>query len=315
MRAVLNRQRIAEWPWFWSFVAAIATWLAIGMIAGRGVPETLQSAAMIAPYVVIVGIGQMFVITAGNGHIDLSIPYTMTFSAYMAYGVIGGNNAMILPGLALALFCGLCVAAANVCWVFLLRIPPIVATLATGLMVQSLTLVRQSHSGTAVAPLLRQFTLGNVLGVPLLALACVALAALAAVLLHYTMFGRSVQAVGQNIRAADLAGVRTTRVVMLTYVISGVLAALAGVLLAANTGASLQMSDPYLLNSVAVVVLGGSLMAGGRSNLTGVWGGAMFLTLLVTLLNVLRVEISIQNVVKGVLIICVLALAGTKRES
>lgn len=314
MSKVLNRQRLAEWPWFWSIIAAVAAWLAIGAISGRGFFETLQSVMMIAPYVVIVGIGQMFVITAGNGHIDLSIPNTMTLSAYMAHGLISGHNEAIAAGLLLAVVCGLFVALANIVWIFVLRIPPIVATLATGLIVLSVTLTRQSNAGTAVAPMIRQFTLGNLLGVPVLAIVCLVLAVLAAVLLHHTTFGRSVQAIGQNIRAADLAGVRTTRVAMLVYVISGVLASLAGVLLAANTGASLQMSDPYLLNSVAVVVLGGSLMAGGKSNLTGVWGGALFLTLLVTLLNVLRVDIALQNIVKGVLIILVLALAGTNQE-
>lgn len=315
MNTLISRQRLAEWPWFWSFVATTVSWLAIGAIAGRGVFETLQSAAMIAPYVVIVGVGQLFVITSGNGNIDLSIPYTMTFAAYVVYGLVAGNDQAIPAGLALATACGLGVAAANIVWIFFLRIPPIVATLATGLMVQSLTLKQQSHAGTAVAPLLRQFTLGTVLGIPLLAVVCVLLAALAALILHYTVFGRSVQAVGQSIRAADLAGVHTTRVAMLVYVISGVLAALAGVLLAANTGASLQMSDPYLLNSIAVVVLGGSLIAGGKSNLTGVWGGALFLTLLVTLLNVLQVNIALQNIIKGVLIILVLALAGDRRET
>lgn len=315
MRAYLNRWSLADWPWFWSFAAALISWLVIGAIAGRGVMGTLQSAAFIAPYVVIVGIGQLFVITTGNGNIDLSIPYTMTFTAYVAYGVIGGTNDGIPLGLAMAVACGLGVAAANVAWIYFLRIPPIVATLATGLIVQSGTLTQQAHSSTAVAPLLRDFTLGQVLGIPVLAITCVVLAALAAVLLNYTVFGRSVQAIGQNIRAAGLAGVNSARVTMGAYLISGILAAFAGLLLAANTGASLQMSDPYLLNSIAVVVLGGSLIAGGKSNLTGVWGGALFLTLLVTLLNVLQVDIAIQNIIKGVLIILVLALAGSKRDT
>jgi ribose transport system permease protein len=105
-----------------------------------------------------------------------------------------------------------------------------------------------------------------------------------------------------------------TRVIIVTYLICGVLAALAGVLLAAYTSPSVDLGTPYLLNSIAVVVLGGSLIGGGRSNVIGVWGGTLFLLLLVTLLNVMNITDATQDIVKGALIILVLALMGHEKE-
>ena len=106
-----------------------------------------------------------------------------------------------------------------------------------------------------------------------------------------------------------------TRVVIVSYLICGVLAALSGLLLGIYVSPSVSIGIPYLLNSIAVVVLGGSLIAGGRSNVVGVWGGALFLLLLTTLLNVVNIAVASQDIVKGALIIVVLALVGTKESS
>jgi ribose transport system permease protein len=99
-------------------------------------------------------------------------------------------------------------------------------------------------------------------------------------------------------------------VLVVSYLLCGLLAALAGILLGAYVTPSLDLGNPYLLDSIAAVVIGGTLIAGGRSFVAGVWGGALFLILLVTLLNVLHINAAVQDIVKGILIICVLALAG-----
>ena len=128
-------------------------------------------------------------------------------------------------------------------------------------------------------------------------------------------FGRSVVAIGQNQRAAWLAGVAVPRTMASVYILSGTLAGLGGVLLSAYSGgASLDMAEEFLLSLIAVVVLGGTSIAGGRPTVAGVWGAALFLYLLVTMLNVFRVDAGVRYVLTGLIIIGVLAVAGGEQE-
>ena len=94
--------------------------------------------------------------------------------------------------------------------------------------------------------------------------------------------------VGQSERAAYLAGIPTRRITTIVYVVSSLLAAVTGLLLAAYSGgAALDMSSDFLLMSIAVVVIGGTSITGGRASTVGIWGGALFLYLISTMLNVL----------------------------
>lgn len=309
------RERSEQFPWVWSFVGAAAVWVAIGIIAGRGLGGTLTSALAISPFLVIAAIGQMYVITAGYGSIDLSLPYVITLAGFVSVGVMNGTSGSLALGFLAGILAGLAVAAANVLAIELLAIPPIVATLAVGLMAQSAASVKASHFGAEVNPSLHDFTTAKLGPVPVLALCTIAFAILAGFVLHRTTFGRALQAIGQNRRAADLAGLRVKLTLAIPYIISGILGAVAGVLVAAYATPSLDIGDPYLLNSIAVVVIGGTLIQGGRSNVPGIWGGALFLLLLVTLLGVLNVNPATQSIIKGALIILVLILAGSRKAT
>lgn len=305
------RRLAVEHAWIWSFVAAAIIWVATYIEASRGFFGTLTAALQIASFLVIVGIGQMFVITAGNGNIDLSVPGTMTVAGYFGVTVMNGHNSGLVVGLLVALAVGVVVAAANVTAILALRIPPIVATLAVGFIVQSVAFVKSNNFTADPAPALVSFVNEKVLGIPVIALVVIGLAVVAAVMLDRTIYGRSVQALGQSRRAARLSDVHVNRTLAVTYLICGVLAAFAGILLAADSGGvQLDIATPYLLNSIAVVVLGGSLIIGGKSNLPGIWGAALFLTLLVALLTLLNVSAAWQNVIKGLLIIGVLSFAS-----
>lgn len=301
---------VAANPWIWSYLAAITVWLAIVLKAERGLTGTVQSALAIAPFLVLVALGQMFVITAGNGNIDLSVGYVMTLAAFVSTDVLHLGHGPIVLGILAGLLCGIIAAAINLVGILALSIPPIVATLATGLLAQSAA-IRYSSTRTSLAdPRVSAFTGQQFAGISVLALICIALAILAALVLRYTSYGRQLQAIGQSVRAAEFAGINVTLVLIVTYLLSGTLAAAAGTLLGSYVSPSLDLGDPYLLNSIATVVIGGTLIAGGRSFPAGVWGGGLFLILLVTLLNVLGIDVATQDIVKGVLIIGVLALAG-----
>jgi ribose transport system permease protein len=304
-------------PWIWSFLGALVVWLlTLSVVEGRGGLATLSVALQFASFYVIVGIGQMLVITAGPGNIDLSIPGVMTLAGYLAMGMMGGDNAGLVAGLATGIGIGLAAGIVNVLLIRLLRIPPMIGTLASGFVAQSMAMAYSSGSTAKPAPALAQFTTAHVGGAPVIAIVFILLAIAVAQMLRRTVFGRSVLAVGQNRRAARLAGLNVNRTLGGVYVISGLLAGVAGMLLAAYSGgASLNMGEDYLLMSIAVVVLGGTSIAGGSAAVAGVWGAATLLDLVVTMLNVMRVQAGVRYVVTGCIIIAVLALAKGRRTA
>ena len=305
-------QNILNKPWIWSFVGAISVWLAtIIFTGGQGAGDIATAALSFATFTVIVGIGQMFVITTGPGNVDLSIPATIALSGVVAMKVMDVNNAMIPIGLLAALGCGFAVGVFNYSLIRVLRIPPIIATLSASFIVLS-TAIAFSH-GIKIKPpaMLAEFTTARIVGVPILAIVMMVFAFVMSVLLNRTLYGRSVLAIGQNMRAAKLAGINVNRVRFLTYVLSALLASLCGFVLAGfSGGAALNMGEEYLLASIAVVVIGGTSVAGGRANIPGIWGAAMFMFLLVTMLNTFGAGAGIRLIMTGVIIIAVITIAG-----
>ena len=162
--------------------------------------------------------------------------------------------------------------------------------------------------------MLGDFAVAKIAGVPVLTILALGLTLGMAFLLHKTRFGLSVLAIGQNLKAADLAGIRVQRVRYLTYLLSAVLAAVCGFFLAGfSGGAALNMGEQYLLMSIAVVVIGGTSVAGGFANLTGLWGAALFLFLLVSMLNTFGLPAGYRLIVTGLIIVAVIAVSGRRR--
>src|SRR5437868_12239231 len=125
------------------------------------------------------------------------------------------------------------------------------------------------------------------------------------------IYGRSVLGIGQNIRAAWLAGVNVGRIRFLTSTLSGALGGIDGALLAGYfRGANVDIGNEYLLASLAVVVIGGTSVAGGRANVPGIWGAALFLVLLLTMVNTFAVSAGVRLVVTCLVIVAVIAAAG-----
>ena len=151
----------------------------------------------------------------------------------------------------------------------------------------------------------------------MIALLVVALSVVAHVVLIRTVYGRSVLAIGQNMRAAHLAGIKVERIRAATYLMCATLAGFCGFLLAGfSGGAALNMGEEYLLSSIAVVVIGGTSVAGGFANVPGLWGAALFLFLLVTMLNTFGASAGIRLVLTGLIIIGVIvAASGGQRKS
>jgi ribose transport system permease protein len=304
------RDWLLDRAWIWSFVLVLILWLLILALShGRGGTTILTAALQFATFYVIVGIGQMLVIAAGPGNIDLSIPGVMPLAGYYAMGAMNGSDAGLVSGLAIGAGIGLAAGAANFLIIRLLAIPPIIATLATGFVTQSIAIAYSGSTAAKPAPLLSSLVTQRVFGIPVLAIVFVVVVVLVAQMLLRTTFGRSVLAMGQNARAARLAGLNVSFTLCSVYLLSGLLAGLAGVLLAAfSGGASMEMGADFTLTSVAVVVLGGTAITGGQAAPVGLWGAAILLQLLATMLNVLGVADGPRYALTGLIIIAVLTV-------
>jgi ribose transport system permease protein len=302
-------------PWLWAWLATGLVWLATAFVAGgQGGGQVLTAAFTFATFYVVVGLGQMFVITLGPGNVDLSIPATITLAGAVATKVMDTQDSLVLLGLLVALLIGVLVGCFNFLLILALRIPPIIATLSSSFLVQSAAIAYGRGLRIKPPPLLADFTTAQVAGVPILALCVLLLTAVMGVVLHRTVYGRWVVAIGQNIRAAHLAGVDVQRTRFVTYVMSAAFAALCGYLLSGfSGGASLSMGEEYLLTSIAVVVIGGSSVAGGFSNVPGLWGAALFLFLVVTMLNTYGFGAGIRYLATGLIIIAVIVAASGRR--
>jgi len=162
-----------------------------------------------------------------------------------------------------------------------------------------------------VSALLRGVSSAKLVGVPSILVLGVALVAVAAAIIKKTPYGRGLMATGQNATAAHLAGVRVGRTITIAFLTSGVLGAFGGALLSAHAGgAFLQMGEPYLLQSVGAVVIGGTLIAGGSATALGTFFGSILLVLIVTTMQVSGWSPGMQQVVQGAIVIAILAAAG-----
>jgi ribose transport system permease protein len=296
-------------PWLLSFVFAAIVLVAIVAISGQGGGGTLSLAVSLAPYLVLVALGQMLVITTGPGNIDVSVASVLSLAGFTSIWVTNATSSVLL-GLLTAVATGAAVASISVVSIAFLAIPPIVATLASGLIASSFTLALANGFTGNPDPTLHAFLNLRLLGIPVLAVVVLVVTVGVAAALRHTVFGRSLLAVGQNRRAAQYAGIPTRRTVAATYLTSGILAGLTGALLATYIAPTPDLGATYLLDSIAVTIIGGTLISGGRAVPAGVWGGALFFILLDGLLNLVGWSAAGQDVLKGLLLLAVLFLAG-----
>ncbi len=309
-------ETVRRTPWIFALAGSILLWLAMGMTTGNLSLESLLSNAVSAAFLAIPALGQMLVVTTGRGAIDLSIPGMITLSAFLTTGIANGQDGRLPLAMLAVAGAGLAVGLLNSLLVLLLRIPPIIATVAMGYILTTASLLyNEGFAAFSIAPTLTALIRNRIAGIPLMLLFIAAIAFLAHGLIRLTPYGKSLSAVGQNIEAAYLAGIRTGRVQVAAYVMSSLLAGLAGILISARVGgAFLGMGDSFMLETVGAVVLGGTLIFGGRASAVGTLTGALFLVLVSTAMQVAGLPIGSQNIIKGVIIVAVLLLVRNPSE-
>jgi ribose transport system permease protein len=244
------------------------------------------------------------ILTAG---IDLSVGSVVALTGVLCADVLVRTESVV-AAVAAGLAVGAGVGAMNGLLVTRVRIPPFLVTLATMLVVRGLAL---KHTGArtialpgSVAGRFTALSDGLVpVGVMLLVLAA------AWFVLVWTPFGRHVYAVGGNVEAARLAGIRVPRVLLGVYVLCGLLAGLAGVMVASRIGSGYPNAGEGMeLDAVAAVVVGGTSLFGGRGSVWGTLAGAFFIGMLNNGLNLHGVQHYDQMVVKGVVLLAATSL-------
>jgi len=266
-------------------------------------------------FLAILALGQGTVILTGG--LDLSVPWMIGLSGIILAGTVQGVDGALIYAVPLVLAVAVVVGTLNGLGVVALGLSPIVVTLAMNGLLQGAALIYSdgTPSGFA-APALRWLMTAKVLGVtPVIALLALFIAA-GVLLLGRTAFGRRVYAVGNSLEAARLSGVRNGRTLISVYILSALCAALVGILLTGFSGqASLGMGDDYLLPSIAVVVVGGALITGGRGHYLGMVGGALLLTAMQTMLAGTTLPFAFRSIFFGFVILAAVIALREKRSS
>jgi ribose transport system permease protein len=275
-------------------------------------PEYLLQQLKVGAFLGIIATGMMLVILLGQ--IDLSVPWTVTVGAMMAsaaaaYGPMG--EVMAIP---FGVLCGVLIGLLNGVGVAYLRIPSMIITLAVNAVAQGLMVAYSGGSSPrdSASHAMRFIATGDpIFGIPNAVIVWAITGGLAVFLLRRTTYGRAVYAIGNKESAAYLSGIPTQRVVMITFALSGALAALGGVLLAGYGGKAAQsMGDAYLLPAIAAVVLGGTSILGGRGNYLGTVAGVILITLLQSILSVVQMAEFGRQIIYGLVIVAMLLLYG-----
>jgi ribose transport system permease protein len=197
--------------------------------------------------------------------------------------------------------------------VTLLRIPPLVMTLGMlGVLQGLLVVVRQGIPSGRAAPGLSQFvTQPFLFGLPGIIWLWIAIGLFMAFLLHRTVFGHRIYAIGSNEQAAYMAGVPVKLVRIATFMLSGVFAAIAGICLLGYSGSSFaNVGEAYMLPSIIAVVFGGTSLAGGKGGYTGTMAGAVMLTILQSILTTINIDESGRQMVFGATLLVLMLFYG-----
>jgi ribose transport system permease protein len=327
LKSLLNRLDRATTIAFGCILLLLATGAIIepSFLTSDYLLQQLQTASFLG----VIATGVMLVILLG--HIDLSIPWTISIGGMMATAATGffGESLGSLLAIPFAISCGTVIGLINGVGVAYLRAPSMIFTLGMNAVAQGLMVF---HTGGFAPqdrgiPLMRELAAGRFIpGIPNPLLIWLAVGAATVFLLARTSLGRQIYAIGNKERAVFLSGVDTRRVLIICFAISGSCAAAGGILLAGWANRSYQaMGDPYLLPAIAAIVLGGTNVLGGRGNYAGTVAGVILITLLQSILSVLQPQLFMaelgfkmpaevfRQIVFGIVIIGMLLLYGRER--
>lgn len=297
----------------------LVAWVLLGVVVtvGLSLSATFRSGPVLvetlkgATFVGIASAAQFFAVVGGG--IDLSVGSVATLSGMMAAVIMNGHDHGIALAVLASLGIGLVVGTINGLLVNFLKIAPFIATFGMYYILQGVGYTYSVEPVGHAAPSFYNLYVNTLGGIPVLLLMVAAFWAICWYVARQTAFGKHLYAVGGDRDAARLAGVRTTRVSIASYVLCSVIAALAGLLELTQTGVGApDLGATLLLATVTAVVIGGVSLFGGQGSVVGVLGGALVVGFLSQLFDTLQVSAFYQQLIEGLIILAALGIYRQK---
>jgi ribose transport system permease protein len=300
-------------------LAALALLMVIGLVTkpeNFATSDNLVSILALASTIGVITVGMTFVITGGG--IDLSVGAVMALASVWATTLATQSYGPVVMAIC-ALLVGTGVGLVNGFLISYGRIVPFIATLAMLVAARGLAQRMSDRKTQLLRPendAIESLSTTRVLGLPLVVFIFAAVAVVGWLLLNRTTFGRRTFAVGGNPEAARLAGIDVRRHTLLLYTLSGLCCGIAAIIIMARTttGSSTH-GDLYELDAIAAVIIGGTLLTGGRGTLFGSILGVLIFTVITNLFILNGLQTSDQLIAKGVIIIVAVLLQRRGLES
>lgn len=293
-------------------------WVAVAflyLISGVLSPDTFKMAHIlnifqITAFLGLVVIGQTIVVLTGG--IDLSVSGVIMATNIVVCLTMNGKDENILIAVLLCIVLGIIVGLINGLLISRVKIIPLIVTLAMNSILFGASLLYTGGMPKgSVSDGFAQIGQGYVIGLPWTMVIWILLTVAAKLLLSNTVLGRKIYAIGANPRSAYAAGTNVKNTIVMAYILSSLSAVFTGLILTAYINLpSFGIGDPYSLNSIAAVVVGGTSLAGGIGSVVNSAVGALFITQLVSLTNMLNISTGGQYFMQGIIIIIGVLVSG-----
>lgn len=288
--------------------------LTVVLFGGRVRPGAYgDSLAVLSSFLAVLALGQGAVVISGG--LDLSTPAVITCAGILLTSWANASDMAAVWAVPAVILAGALIGALNGLGIALFGIFPLIMTLAMNGIIAALSLVYTNGTPSGASPpVIAWLMTGQFAGMTPIIPALLVFVVLATFLLSHTGYGRRLKAIGNSRTAAFFSGVPVGSTLIQTYMLSGACSAIVGILLVGFSGQAFNdMGDPYLLPAIAVVVIGGTLMTGGRGHYLGMFGGALFLTALTTILTGLLLPVAIKSAIFGLVIVA--AVLGLRERT
>lgn len=295
---------------YYPVILAIIILFVLGEALSPGFLGNFNNILMIASFLAIVCIGQSLVIMVGGFGLDLSIGAMVTLGALLTGKICNGSSVKLFLLIPVLIFAGIIVGLINGIGVQKLKIPPLAMTLiVSNVIVGFYTLITRAMPTLNIPSVLT--SMGKPLIGPLRTMTVIAVIFIVVfeLILRKTRYGQKIFLCGSNRNAAKLAGIKVDLIVISTYILSAIIAAVSGIILLGYVrSASMDMGDAYTMQTLAAVVIGGTKMSGGKGSLIGGLLGAVMITALSSVLVSVGMLASMRIFFEGLILLAIIIM-------
>jgi ribose transport system permease protein len=284
----------------------VASFLSPTFLSSTNIFNVLRQASALG----IISVGMTYVILSGNGGVDLSVGSVVSLTTCLAAGIMMGQTSGVIPAILVVLVVGALIGLFNGLLITRFNTDPFITTLGTMTVVQGIAMYYTKGSPFGSTPSeFRYIAEGYVGFVPVPVIIFLVIFGIGFWVMRKTVFGRYIYAIGGNQEVARLSGIKVNKSKVYVYLISSLLATIAGLILVARV----SLGDPrlgygYELDAIAAVIIGGTSFAGGIGGMGGTIVGVMIIAIMNNLLNLMDVSPFLHGVVKGLIILAAIIM-------